>query len=328
MARMIRMVLTLCFVLAGIVGATAQAPAPAGWPDRPIRFIVPFPAGAVTDIVARVVTTRLADRLGQPVVVENRVGGSGTIGGNALALAPPDGYTIGLATSTTHAITAALKPGIPYDSLKDFAPVAMIGVSPYALVVNAGVPAKNVEELIALAKAKPRALNYSSVGPGSLAHLAGELFCLMTGVELTHVPYRSASHAVIDLNAGRIEIQFSALGVSLPYAREGKLRLLAVTSPKRATAAPDVPTLQELGLKDYDATLWIAIAAPAAVPPAIVARLNKEVGAVLAEPDVVRALALQAIDVAPSTPDELRELMRRDFARWRDLGAKTGIRVE
>ena len=134
---------------------------------------------------------------------------------------------------------------------------------------------------------------------------------------------------MIDLNAGRIEIQFGALGVSLPYAREGKLRLLAVTSPKRATAAPEVPTLQELGLKDYDATLWIAIAAPAAVPPAIVARLNKEVGAVLrAEPDVVRALAVQAIDVAPSTPDELRELMRRDFARWRDLGAKTGIRVE
>jgi tripartite-type tricarboxylate transporter receptor subunit TctC len=326
---MLRLVLTLCLVVANLGAASAQSRSPdAAWPDRPIRFIVPFPAGAVTDIVARIVVTRLADRLGQPIVVENRVGGSGNIAGQALAVAAPDGYTLGLATSTTHSITPALKPGITYDAIKDFTPVGMIGLSPYVLVVNAGVPAHNVAELIALAKAKPRALNYSSVGPGSLAHLAGELFCQMTGVELTHVPYRSASHAVIDLNAGRIEIQFGALGVSLPYAREGKLRLLAVTSAKRATAAPEVPTLQELGLKDYDATLWIGIVGPAALPPVIVARLNKEMAAVLAEPEVVRALSVQAIDVAPSTPDALRDHMQRDLARWRDLGAKTGIKAE
>jgi len=307
--------------------ARAQAP-DAKWPERPLRFIVPFPAGATTDLVARIVAQKLAERLGQPVVIENRPGASGNLGSEAIARAAPDGYTIGLATSTTHVIATALGAKTSYDPLKDFAPVSMLVDTPYALVVYPGVPARDVAALIALAKARPRTLNYSSVGLTSLAYLAGELFSRMAGVELTHVPYRSASQAVVDLNEGRIQIQFGAAGASLPFVREGKLRALAVTSLKRSPALPGVPTLSEAGLSGYDATLWAAMVMPAASPPAIVDRLNRELHAVLTAPDVRDSLAAQAEDVEPSTPGELHDRIRRDIDKWRALAAAAGIRAE
>jgi tripartite-type tricarboxylate transporter receptor subunit TctC len=324
---MSRALLILAAALLACTGARAQ-PGETRWPERPIRFIVPFPAGATTDIIARIVAQGLAERLGQPVVIENRIGASGNLGAEATARAAPDGYTIGLATSTTHVITPAVKPNLSYDPVKDFAPVSMLVDAPYALVVYAGLPARNVAELIALAKAKPRSLNYSSVGPTSLAHLAGELFSRMAGVELTHVPYRSASHAVVDLNEGRIEIQFGAIGASLPYVRDGKLRALAVTGARRVPALPDVPTLSEAGLAGYEATLWMAIMMPAGAPAAAVARLNRETHVVLAEPGVQDALAAQAVQIDPSTPEAVTERIRRDIEKWRKLAAQAGIRGE
>jgi tripartite-type tricarboxylate transporter receptor subunit TctC len=320
--------LTLMLLLAfATLPARAQAP-DAKWPERPLRFIVPFPAGATTDLVARIVAQKLAERLGQPVVIENRPGASGNLGSEAIARAAPDGYTIGLATSTTHVIATALGAKINYDPLKDFAPVSMLVDTPYALVVYPGVPAPDVASLIALAKAQPRTLNYSSVGLTSLAYLAGELFSRMAGIELTHVPYRSASQAAVDLNEGRIQIQFGAAGASLPFVREGKLRALAVTSLKRSPALPGVPTLSEAGLAGYDATLWSAVVMPAASPPAIVGRLNRELHTVLMAPDVRDSLAAQAEDVEPSTPQELRDRIRRDIDKWRALAAAAGIRAE
>lgn len=321
-----------CFLLAFCLIAATQVATPAhaqaNWPDRPIKLIVPFPAGALTDVVARQVAVKLGERLGQTLVVENRVGGSGNVGSEAVVRAAPDGYTIGLATSTTHTITVALKPNVGYDPIKDLEPISMIGVAPYALVVNPEVPAKSVAEFIALAKSKPKAINYSSVGPASLAHLAGELFSHLAGIQLTHVPYRSQSHAVVDLTAGRIESQFGALGASLPSIREGKLRLLAVTSASRVSMAPEASTVAESGLPGYEATLWVAIVAPAGTPAAIVSRLNKEIVAVIADPVIARALILQAVEPKSSTPAELREQIQRDIVRWRDLGAKAGIKIE
>jgi tripartite-type tricarboxylate transporter receptor subunit TctC len=322
-----RLALILVAALLACQGAQAQA-AESKWPERPIRFIVPFPAGSTTDIIARIVSQRLAERLGQPMVIDNRVGASGNLGAEATARAAPDGYTIGLATSTTHVISPAVKSNLPYDPVKDFAPVSMLVDAPYALVVYAGLPARNVAEFIALAKTKPRAINYSSVGPTSLAHLAGELFSRMAGVELTHVPYRSASQAVLDLNEGRIEAQFGAIGASLPFVRDGKLRALAVTGPRRVAALPGVPTLSESGLTGYDATLWVAIAMPAGSPAAIVARLNREIHAVLAEASVRDALAAQAVQIDPSTPEAVTERIRRDIDKWRRLVAEAGIRGE
>ena len=324
---MLRLALILVAALLTGHGAEAQTAA-AKWPERPIRFIVPFPAGSTTDIIARIVAQPLAERLGQPVVIENRVGASGNLGAEATARAAPDGYTIGLATSTTHVITPAVKANLSYDPVKDFAPVSMLVDAPYALVVYAGLPVHNVAEFIALAKSKPRALNYSSVGPTSLAHLAGELFSRMAGVELTHVPYRSASQAVVDLNEGRIEAQFGAIGASLPFVRDGKLRALAVTGARRVPALPGVPTLSEAGLTGYEATLWVAIMMPAGSPAAIVQRLNREIHALLAEPGVQDALAAQAVQIDPSTPEAVTERIRRDIDKWRKLAAEAGIREE
>jgi len=324
---MMRLTLLPWLALAALPSAPAQAP-DTRWPERPLRFIVPFPAGSTTDLVARIVAQKLSERLGQPVVIENRTGASGNLGAEAIARAAPDGYTIGLATSTTHVIATALGAKITYDPLKDFAPVSMLVDTPYALVVYAGLPARDVAALIALAKAKPRALNFSSVGPTSLAYLAGELFCRMAGVELTHVPYRSASQAVVDLNEGRIEIQFGATGASLPFVRDGKLRALAVTSMKRSPALPGVPTLSEAGLTGYDATLWVAVMMPAASPPAIVGRLNRELHAVLTAPEVQDGLAAQAVQIDPGSPEELHDRIGRDIDKWRALATAAGIRAE
>jgi tripartite-type tricarboxylate transporter receptor subunit TctC len=298
------------------------------WPDKPLRMIVPFPAGSSTDIVSRIIAQKLGVRLGQQVIVDNRSGASGAIGSDAMARAAADGYTIGVATLSTHALAASLNPNLSYNPATDFAPVAMIGSAPYALTVYAGLPAKNVAELIALAKAKPRALNYASAGPASLAHLAGALFAYMAKVELTHVPYRSSGQAVLDLTEGRIEMQFATLAPTLPYIREGKVRALAVTGARRSPSLPEVPTLDEVGLTGYEASLWMALVAPAATPAAIVARLHDAMAAILAAPDTVAALDAQGMETEPSTPEGLRVRIRSEIDKWRTLVAAAGIHAE
>jgi tripartite-type tricarboxylate transporter receptor subunit TctC len=325
MKRIIVGVTLLSTLLRG--GASAQ-PVPANWPDRPLRMIVPLPAGSAVDTVARMISQRLSARLGQPVVVENRAGASGAIGTDAVAKAAPDGYTLGMATSTTHMTAPVLNPKLPYDPVKDFAPISVVTISPYVFVINPKVPARNVAELIALAKAKPKTLSYSSVGNASQAHLAGELFAAMAGVELNHIPYKTSSHAVIDLNEGRIDMQFGILGSSLSLIREGKLRALAVTTEKRIEELPDVPTMIESGLPGYEVSLLFAVVMPPATPQPIVARVNRELVEFAAMPDVKRVLAAQAIHVTSSTPEQLRERIAREIELWRGIVQKAGIKPE
>ena len=315
-------------LLAGLLGtnvASAQSN-DARWPERPIRLIVPFTAGSSSDIVARLVAQKLGERLGQPLVVENRVGGGGGIGSSEVAHADADGYTLGLANTSTHAVAPSLAP-LPYNPVKDFAPVSMLGHSPFVLALYPGVPAQSVQELIALAKAKPHTLNYASAGPATLAHLAGALFEKMAKIELTHVPYRGTAQSTLDLLEGRVEMQFGTIPPTLTHIRAGKLRALAVTGAARNPTLPEVPTLAESGLEGYECSLWQAIVAPAAASPAIIARLNREVGAVLADPEVRATFAKNGIEAEASSPAALGARIRADLLKWREVITTAGIRA-
>jgi tripartite-type tricarboxylate transporter receptor subunit TctC len=320
------------FLLAAIMAAGvshAQSPASeANWPDRNIRLIVPFPAGSSTDVVGRILAQKLGARLGQQIVVENRAGASGNLGVDALAKAAPDGYTIGLATGSTHALAPALGVNQPFDPIKDFKPVAMIGEQPYALIVSPAMKVNSVAELIARAKEKPGSINYGSAGPASVAHLAGTLFATLAGIEINHVPYKTSAQSVVDLMTGRLDMQFSTIAPTLSNVRSGQLLALATTGTKRATVLPEVQTMREAGVGDYQASLWMAVMAPAATPASIVSRLNGELGAILNMPDTKEALAQQGIEPDPGAPEKVTERIRSETDKWRDLVRKTGIRAE
>jgi tripartite-type tricarboxylate transporter receptor subunit TctC len=320
---MTRMALALLLALGASTAASAQ-----NWPDKPIRMIAPLPAGAAVDVVARLICAKLSERLGQPIVVENRAGASGTLAADAVAKAAPDGYTLGMATSTTHVTSVLLNSKLPYDPVKDFVPLALIGIAPYVLTVYPKLPVKDLAELLALAKAKPKTLSYSSVGNASLGHLATELMASIANVQLNHIPYRSTGQAVLDLSEGRIDITFGLLGSNLPLLREGKIRALATTTSKRADQVPDVPTMAEAGMPGFEASLWFAMIGPAALPQPIVERLNREVNAILSDPEVKRALEAQATQVELSTPDKIRELIHADITKWKGVADKLGIKPE
>jgi putative tricarboxylic transport membrane protein len=327
MMRLVSMRLVLALLLA--IGSISTAIAQTGrWPEKPIRMLVPLPAGAAVDIVARLIGTRLADRLGQPIVMENRAGASGALASEAIAKAPPDGYTLGMATSTTHVTTAILNAKLSYDPVNDFVPVALIGIVPYVLTVSPNLPVKTLADLIALAKARPKSLSYASVGLASLAHLATELMATMAGIELNHVPYRANGPAILDLAEGRIDMSFGVLGTSLQLIREGKIRALAVATDRRTEFAPEVPTMAEAGLPGFEASLWFAVVAPAALPTPIVERLNREINAIVSEPEITKALAVQAIVAEVSTPSKLRETIRADLEKWRAIALRAGIKPE
>jgi tripartite-type tricarboxylate transporter receptor subunit TctC len=319
------LVLALLTLVLATEAVDAQ-PAEPRWPERPLRFIVPFTAGSSSDTVARLVAQRLGDRLGQQLVVENRVGGGGSVGTAEVARAEPDGYTLGLANTSTHAVAASLV-AIAYDPVKDFAPVSILGSSPFVLALFPGVPAQTVQELIALAKAKPRALNYASAGPATLAHLSGALFEKMAKIELIHVPYRGTAQSTLDLLEGRVEMQFGTIPPTLTHIRAGKLRALAVTGAARNSALPDIPTIAESGLPGYECSLWQAIVAPAATPGSIVARLNREVTAVLEDAEVRAAFAKHGVDPEPGSPEALGARIRDDVHKWRDVITNAGIRA-
>jgi tripartite-type tricarboxylate transporter receptor subunit TctC len=321
---MTRLVLALAAVASIITSAQAQD----AWPTKPIRLIAPFPPASTADVIGRVLGQKLSQRLGQPVVIDNRVGASGNLGADAIAKAAPDGYTIGIVTSSTHAVAVSLSGKLPYDPLKDFTPITMLANSPYVLVLYPGVAAKDIKELVALAKAKPGALNYGSAGPASLAHLAGALFATLSNVQLTHVPYKSSSQSVIDLISGRLEMQFATIAPTLANIRVNQLRALAVTGRSRSEALPDVPTMDEAGVKGYEATLWFALMAPAGLPPAIAARLNKETVDILNSAEMKETFAQQGFVPDPGTPDALAGQIRGDIGKWRDVIAKAGIKPE
>jgi tripartite-type tricarboxylate transporter receptor subunit TctC len=295
------------------------------WPDRPIHIIVPLPAGSAADTVARLIGTNLSANLGQPVIVNDQGGASGEIGTTLVAKADPDGYTFGIATTTTLVTAPILSRQLRYDSLKDLVPVAMIGYSPYVLVVYPGVPAKTVKDYIALAISKPGQVSYSSVGEASLAHLGGELFASMAGVKLNQIPYKTSTQAVLDLLAGRIDSQFGILTTTHQYIRDGKLNALGITTLKRVPEFPDIPTISESGLPGYEASLWLGLIAPAKTPPAIVARLNTEINQMLSTPEVRKILFNQAIIADPQSPAEMYTKIETDLKKWKDLATKIGL---
>jgi tripartite-type tricarboxylate transporter receptor subunit TctC len=299
-----------------------------GWPERPLRLVVPFPAGSSTDIIARILAQKLSHRLGQQVVIENRAGASGNIGADAVAKAAPDGYTIGIATASTHAVAASLSPNLPYDPIRDFAPVGMIGSQPYVLVLHPALPARNLAELIALAKAKPGTLNYGSAGIASLAHLATELFASMAGVNIIHVPYKSSSQSMTDMITGRLDMQFATIAPSLPTIRAGQLRALVTSGKTRVAALPELPTVAEAGIAGYEAALWVSFVVPSRTSPRIIARLNREVNDVLESSDGTEALVAQGMAPEPGPPEALTERIRGDIEKWRGVAAKAGIRSE
>ncbi len=312
-------------VLAGLAAATNPSGAQTNWPDHPVRLIVPFTPGSSSDTVARIVAQKLSERLKQQFVIDNRVGASGNMGTEAVARAEPDGYTVGLANTSTHAVTASLSGKLGYDPVKDFAPVSMIGSSPFVLAVYSKLPAKNVQELIALARAKPKTYSYASAGPATLAHLSGALFEKLGKIELVHVPYRGTAQSTLDLIEGRVDMQFGTIPPSLANIREGKIRALAVTGATRNATLPDVPTIAESGLPGYESSLWQAFVVPAATPKPIIARLNREVTAVLNDPAVRTALTQQGVEPEPGPPEMLGARIRADVAKWRDVIVSAGI---
>ncbi|MFL5068999.1 MAG: Bug family tripartite tricarboxylate transporter substrate binding protein, partial [Xanthobacteraceae bacterium] len=280
-------------VAAALAAGVAHAQS---WPDRPVRVIVPFPAGSSADVAARILGNELNTRLGQQLVIDNRPGASGNIGSDVVAKAAPDGYTLGFATTSTHAVAVGLSPTLPYDPVKSFAPVALISISPYVLVVYPKLPANNLADLIALAKSKPGTVSYGSAGLASLAHLASALFENLAGVKLNHIPYKSSAQSVVDLISGRLDMQFATIPPTISNINAGQVRALATTGTRRVSALPDVPTMAEAGMANYDASLWLAMVAPAGTPPDIVNRLNREIVEVLNMPRIKEALAVQGME--------------------------------
>jgi tripartite-type tricarboxylate transporter receptor subunit TctC len=313
--------LTSVAVAACIGGSSARAE----WPDRPIKMIVPFSAGSSSDTIARIVAAKMSERLGQQIVVENRVGGSTIIGTDSVAKSAPDGYTLELANTTTHAASAALNATLPFDPVRDFAPVAMIGVSPFVLIGATQVTATTLKDFVALAKAKPGSLSYASAGTGTLAHLAGELFKSKAGIEVTHVPYRGSAQSMIDLMQGRIDLSVSTIPPTLQHIREGKLRAFATMSEKRNASLPEVPTVAEAGVPGCEAALWTAVVVPAGVPADIIKRLNAAVVAAVATPDIQQALTIQGVDPEPGPPEAVSERIKADIVKWKDVVATAKI---
>ena len=308
--------------------ATAQS-APAGaYPDKPLRLIVPFPPGGGNDILARAVGQRLVEVLGQQFVVDNRGGAGGAIGATIAAAAAPDGYTLFLGSVGNLAQNPALKENLPYNPVRDFAPVSLIATSSFILAVNPGVAAKSVQELIALAKASPGKFNYASAGTGSSLHMAGELFKHATGTDMLHVPYKGTVPAMTDLIGGRVQLIFSTMPPALPLIKTGRLRALGVTTAKRAAAAPEVPTIAESGVKGFNVSNWQGILLPAKTPGAIVRKLNRDLLATLKLPGMPETLAAQGLESAGSTPEEFGALIKAEIAKYTQVVKAAGIRVD
>jgi tripartite-type tricarboxylate transporter receptor subunit TctC len=295
------------------------------WPRQPIHVLVPFAAGGVADTQMRLIGGKLARRLGQQIIIENRPGASGTLGAQAVARAKPDGYTLGFVNTSTQTLAPILSSELAYDPIEDFAPVALIGSTPFVLVTYPNGPAKSLPELVAAAKASPRALRYASAGPTTLANLAGVLLQTATGIELTPVPYRGTGRAAIDLIEGRIELVFATIPPVLELIHQGKLRALAVTGRKRSNTLPDVPTVEESGIPDYEAALWQALVAPARTPPAVIGRLSNEISLVLGDPDVADLLRENGVEVEAGTPTALADLIHNDGEKWRGIVKSAGI---
>jgi tripartite-type tricarboxylate transporter receptor subunit TctC len=297
------------------------------WPSRPIRYIVPVAAGGGNDMIARVVSERWGQQLGQTFVVENLGGGGGVIACTTTARAAPDGYTLLQGYVATHGTTPATRH-VSYDAIRDFTPIGMIGATPNVLAVNAEVPAKSVREFVDWVKRNPGKVSYGSAGPGSLTHLTMELFKQETGAFMVHIPYRGIAPAIIDLLGGQTQAMFPGLAAALPHLRSGRMRALAVTGKQRSAQLKDVPTMEEVGFKGFDAMQWYGSVGPAGIPGDIVRRLNETQVAVLKAPDLAEKLAGEAVEPWPMTPDQFGQYIRADIARWSALAKARNIRLD
>jgi len=319
----VRLALASLLLLHG-ASAFAQSSDVKNYPERPVRFVVPWPAGGGTDIFARAIGEKLHQAMGQPFLVENRPGASGNIGASSVAKSAPDGYTIMLATITL-ATNPAFYKSLDFDATKDLAPVTLVAGSPHMLVVNAAVPVKNVKELIELAKKSPGKLSYASAGTGSPFHIAAELFKQQAGVDILHVPYKGGAPAVADVLGGHVQMAFANLVAVVAQSRSGQVRALAVTTSKRSIAAPDVPTMAEAGLPNYDFASWFGILVPAGTPPQIIDRLNVEIVKALRSPEISARLSEEGADVIASSPAEFGAFLASETTKWKKVIGAAGI---
>jgi tripartite-type tricarboxylate transporter receptor subunit TctC len=313
-----------CVVAAALLAPLAGAQS---YPVKPIRVILSVPAGATPDVTARLVTPGLASVLGQPLVVDNRGGAGGLIGAEIVAKSAPDGYTLFISSSGALTILPHLRK-VPYDTLKDFTPVSLISVGPFVLIVHPSVPAKSVKELIALAKAQPGKLNYASAGNGVANHLAMELFKQMAGVDITHVPYKGAPQAVTDVLAGHMNMMFNSIAPLVGHIKAGRVRVLGIASSKRSSQLPDIPTIAEAGVPDYEAENWFGMFAPAKTPQRIIARLNEAVVKVVRSPEIQSQFAALGADAVGNSPEEFAAFVRRDMEKYAKVVRISGAKVD
>jgi tripartite-type tricarboxylate transporter receptor subunit TctC len=320
----LRRALLLAWMLVlGTGSAFAQS-----WPTKPIRLVIPFPAGGSTDVVGRLVGEKVAQALGQPVVVDNRAGAGGTAGSDVVAKAPADGYTFLMGTSSTHAIAPNLYAKIPYDAARDFAPVTLLGTATIMMVVHPSVPAKAVAEFIALAKAKPGQLMFGSTGNGSVSHLTAEYFKSLAGIDMQHVPYKGDTPMTLDLVGGRVHVAFGTAVAFLPHVQAGKLNALAVTDAKPSPIAPQLPTVAASGLPGFEALQWFGVLAPAGTPREIVTRMHDEVAKALQQAEVQERLQGLGMQIVAGGPDQFGSFMRSETAKWARIVRESGAKVD
>ena len=312
-----------------IAAAVLTAPAFAQtYPAKPIRLVVHFPAGGPTDLVARTVGQKLTEAWGQQVIVDNRPGAGGVVGVENVVRAAPDGYTLLFATGGSMSIAPAMGSKLPYNVFTDLAPIGLLVINPQILVLHPSVPANSVRDLIKLAKSKPGQINYASVGPGSPNHLGMEMLKSMTGIDLVHIPYKGTAPAVTDLLGGQVSLMFNSMPSVLPYVRAGRLKGIAVGSPKRSPAAPDIPTVAEAGVPGFQYVTWYGLFAPAATPKDIIAKLNAEVVRALQDKEVAQRLLREGAEPAPGTPDALAKYMRAEYEQWKKTISPAKLKLE
>ncbi len=315
------------FLLLAAMGILSPARAQT-YPTRPVKIIVPFPPGGGTDVVARAVGQKLAEAYGQSFIIENRAGAGGTMGSEAAAKSPPDGYTLNIATSSTHGIAPSVYRNLGYDPIRDFVPVTLLATTPFVLAVHPSLPANNLTELIALAKSRPSKLNYGSAGNGSGNQLATELLCMMAGVKMVHIPYKGAGPAIADLVAGQLDLIINDMSSLLGFVNSGRLRAIAVMGARRNAALPNVPTASESGLPGYEGEAWYGLLAPAKTPPAITAQLQSDIAKAIRDTDLKERLRAQGLDAIGGTPEQFQAYLKREIAKWADVVKATGARVE
>jgi tripartite-type tricarboxylate transporter receptor subunit TctC len=315
----------LCLAACGIVAAAVPA---ADYPTRPIRFIVPFPPGGGTDIYARIIGPKLAEALRQQVVVDNRAGAAGALGAEVAAKAPADGYTIWIGQTSNLVIVPALRAKLGYDPVRDFAPITLISKAPSAMVVNADSPIASIKDLVAAARSSPGKLTYATAGVGSSSHIAGEMFKQTAGIDVTHVPYKGASPAMMDLRGGRVTYMGTSLASAAQFVKEGKIRAIATTGAKRARMLPDVPTVAEQGYPGFESVSWLGMLAPARVPRAIIDRLNREIVSLLQTPEVQKLVLAEGGETVPGTPEEFAAFLKSELPKWAQVIKRAGITAD